>query len=166
MLAETYSIGISTLHLSYRFLLYCLLKIILIDDSDVTGFQGYGVSQILLTAVDYPIITLLQCMDIMTEKHENKSWYFILEKVTRVNFEGGSCHIFMDINNYFNSLYFRSENIFQIINRNIKNPIYCKQQFDILEITYLYQTQFFTCSVSVRISVMIYFSSYSAVQIF
>ena len=59
MLAETYSIGISTLHLSYRFLLYYLLKIILIDDSDVTGFQGYGVSQILLIAVDYPIITLL-----------------------------------------------------------------------------------------------------------
>ena len=59
MLAETYSIGISTLLLSYRFLLYYLLKIILIDDSDVTGFQGYGVSQIPLTAVDYPIITLL-----------------------------------------------------------------------------------------------------------
>ena len=61
-------------------------------------------------------------MDVMTEKHKNKSWYFILEKVTRVNFEGGSCHIFMDINNYFNFLYFRSEIIFQIINRNIKNP--------------------------------------------
>ena len=61
-------------------------------------------------------------MDVMTKEHKNKSWYFILEKVTRVNFEGGSFHIFMNINNYFNFLYFRSENIFQIINRNIKNP--------------------------------------------
>ena len=59
MLAETYSIGISTLLLLYSFLLCYLLKIVLIDDSDVTGFQGYRVSQIPLTAVDYPIITLL-----------------------------------------------------------------------------------------------------------
>ena len=59
MLAETYSIGISTLLLSYRFLLYYLLKITLIDDSGVTAFQGYVVSQIPLIAVDYPIITLL-----------------------------------------------------------------------------------------------------------
>ena len=45
--------------LVYRFLLYYLLKIILVDDSDVTGFQGYRVSQIRDTPVDYPIITLL-----------------------------------------------------------------------------------------------------------
>ena len=54
-----------------------------------------------------------------------------------VHLEGGSYHIFMDIYNYFNFLYFRTENIFHIINRNIKNPIYCKQLYDILEITYL-----------------------------
>ena len=59
MLAETYSIGISTLLLLYSFLLCYLLKIILIDDLDVTGFQSYRVSQIPLIAVDYPIITLL-----------------------------------------------------------------------------------------------------------
>ena len=59
MVAETYSIGISTLLLVYSFLLCYLLKIIFIDDSDVTGFQGYRVSQICLTSVDYPIITLL-----------------------------------------------------------------------------------------------------------
>ena len=59
MLAETYSISISTLLLVYSFLLYYFLKIILIDDSDVTGFQGYRVSQIGLTPVDSPIITLL-----------------------------------------------------------------------------------------------------------
>ena len=38
-----------------------------------------------------------------------------------VHLEGGSYHIFMDIYNYFNFLYFRTENIFHIINRNIKN---------------------------------------------
>ena len=59
MLAETYSIGISTLLLVYSFLLCYLLKIILIDGSDVTGFQGYRVSRIRLTTVDYLIITLL-----------------------------------------------------------------------------------------------------------
>ena len=59
MLAETYSIGISTLLLVYSFLLCYLLKIILIDDSDVTGFQGYRVSQICLTLVDSPMIALL-----------------------------------------------------------------------------------------------------------
>ena len=59
MLAETYSIGISTLLLVYSFLLCYLLKIILIDDSDVTGFQRYRVSRIRLTTVDYLIITLL-----------------------------------------------------------------------------------------------------------
>ena len=59
MLAETYSISISTLLLVYSFLLYYFLKITLIDDSDVTGFQGYRVSQIRLTPVDSPIITLL-----------------------------------------------------------------------------------------------------------
>ena len=59
MLAETYSIGISTLLLVYSFLLCYLLKIILIDDSDVTGFRGYRVSHIHLTPVDYPIMTLL-----------------------------------------------------------------------------------------------------------
>ena len=46
MLAETYSIGISTLLLVYSFLLCYLLKIILIDDSDVTGFQSFSVSQL------------------------------------------------------------------------------------------------------------------------
>ena len=59
MLVETYSISISTLLLVYSFLLYYFLKIILIDDSDVTGFQEYRVSQIRLTPVDSPIITLL-----------------------------------------------------------------------------------------------------------
>ena len=59
MLPETYSISISTLLLVYSFLLCYFLKIILIDDSDVTGFQGYRVSQIRLTPVDSPIITLL-----------------------------------------------------------------------------------------------------------
>ena len=34
-------------------------EIILIDDSPVMGFQGYRVSQIHLTPVDYPIATLL-----------------------------------------------------------------------------------------------------------
>ena len=38
MLAETYRIGIPTLLLVYSFLLCYLLKIILIDDSDVAGF--------------------------------------------------------------------------------------------------------------------------------
>ena len=59
MLPETYSISISTLLLVYSFLLCYFFKIILIDDSDVTAFQGYRVSQIRLTPVDYPIITLL-----------------------------------------------------------------------------------------------------------
>ena len=59
MLAETYSISISTLLLVYSFLLCYFLKIILIDDSDVTGFQGYRVSQIRLTPADSPTITLL-----------------------------------------------------------------------------------------------------------
>ena len=39
--------------------MFCLLKIILIDNSNFTGFQGYRVSQIRHTPVDYPIITLL-----------------------------------------------------------------------------------------------------------
>ena len=135
MLAETYSIGISTLLFVYSFLLFYLLKIVLIDDSDVTSFQGYRVSQIRLTPGDYPIITLLQCMNAIIEEHKIKSCYFILENVTRSHLEGGSYQIFRDIYNYFNFLYFRSENIFQIINRNItKTPIYCNQQFDILEI--------------------------------
>ena len=59
MLAETYSTGISTLLLVYSLLLCYLLKTIFIDDSDDTGFQGYRVSQIHLTPVDYSIITLL-----------------------------------------------------------------------------------------------------------
>ena len=59
MLAETYSTGISTLLLVYSLLLCYLLKTIFIDDSDDTGFQGYRVSQIRLTPVDYSIITLL-----------------------------------------------------------------------------------------------------------
>ena len=123
--------------LVYSFLLCYLLKIILIDDSDVTGFQGYRVSQICLTPVDSPMITLLQCMNAITEEHKTKSCSFISEKVMIVHLEGGSYHIFMDIYNYFNFLYFRTENIFHIINRNIKNPIYYKQQYDIFEITYL-----------------------------
>ena len=39
-----------------------------------------------------------------------------------VHLERGSYHIFMDIYNYFNFLYFRTENIFHIIKRNIKKP--------------------------------------------
>ena len=39
-----------------------MLKIILINDSDVTGFHGYRVSQMPLTPVDYPIIILLWYM--------------------------------------------------------------------------------------------------------
>ena len=58
--------------LVYRFLLYYLLKIILIDDSDVTGFQGYRVSQIRDTPVDYPIITLLWYVYAITEEHKIK----------------------------------------------------------------------------------------------
>ena len=61
-------------------------------------------------------------MNAITKEHKIKSCYFNLEKVTRVQLEGGSYHIFIDIYNYFNVLYFRSENIFQIINRNLKNP--------------------------------------------
>ena len=61
-------------------------------------------------------------MNAITEEHKIKPCYFILEKVTRVHLEGGSYHIFMNIYNYFNFLYFRPENIFHIINRNIKNP--------------------------------------------
>ena len=57
-------------------------------------------------------------MSTITKEHKIKSCYFILEKVTKVDLEGGSYHIFMDISNYFSFLYFRSENIFQIINRN------------------------------------------------
>ena len=41
-----------------------------------------------------------------------------------VHLEGGSHHIFMDIYNYFNFLHFRNENVFRIINRNIKKPQY------------------------------------------
>ena len=59
MLAETYSIGTYTLLLLYSFLLFYLVKIIFIDDSDVKDFQGYRDSQIRLTPVDYPVITLL-----------------------------------------------------------------------------------------------------------
>ena len=42
MLAETYSIGISTLLLVYSFLLCYLLKIILIDDSDVIELHRFA----------------------------------------------------------------------------------------------------------------------------
>ena len=59
MLAETYSIGIFTLLLIYSFLLFYLLKIALIDDSDVASFQGYRFSKIHLTHVEYPRVTLL-----------------------------------------------------------------------------------------------------------
>ena len=61
-------------------------------------------------------------MNAITEEHKIKPCYFILEKVTRVHLEGGSYHIFMNIYNYFNFLYFRREHIFQIFNKNIKNP--------------------------------------------
>ena len=61
-------------------------------------------------------------MNAIAEQHKIKSCYFISEKVMIVHLEGGSYHIFMDIYNYFNFLYFRTENIFHIINRNIKNP--------------------------------------------
>ena len=66
-------------------------------------------------------------MNGITEENKIKSCYFISEKVIIVYLEGGSYHIFINIYNYFNFLYFRTENIFHIINRNIKNPIYCKQ---------------------------------------
>ena len=55
MLTETYNIGLFTL----LWYIFCLLKIILIDNSDVAGFQGYRVSQIRHTPVDNSIITLL-----------------------------------------------------------------------------------------------------------
>ena len=117
-------LGISTLLLVYSFLLCYLLKIILIDDSDVTGFQGYRVSKFRPTPVDYPIITLLYCMNAITKEQKIKSCYFILEKVTRVHLEWGSYQIFMDIQNYFSFLYFRSENLFQLTNRNITKTQY------------------------------------------
>ena len=41
------------------FLLFYLLKTILIGDSDVRGSQGYRFSQIHLTPAEYPLITLL-----------------------------------------------------------------------------------------------------------
>ena len=61
-------------------------------------------------------------MKAITEEHKIKSCYFTLEKVTRVHLEGASYHIFMEMYNYLNFLYFGSENIFQIINGNIKTP--------------------------------------------
>ena len=66
-------------------------------------------------------------MNAITEEHKIKSCCFILDEVAIVHLEGGSYHIFMDIHNYFNFLYFRAENVFHIINKNIKNPKYCKQ---------------------------------------
>ena len=53
----------------------------MIDDSDVTSFQGYRVSQIRLTPADYPITTLLEYMNTITEEHKIKFCYFMLEKV-------------------------------------------------------------------------------------
>ena len=63
------------------------------DDSDVTGFQGYRVSQIRLGPVDSPMMTLLYCMNAITEEHKIKSCYFILDEVTIVHLEGSSYHI-------------------------------------------------------------------------
>ena len=83
-----------------------MLKIILIDDSDVTVFQGYSVSQIRHTPADYHIIKLLQYVYAITQEHKIKYCYFTLEKVIRVHLEGGSYHIFMDIYNHFNFFYF------------------------------------------------------------
>ena len=60
-------------------------------------------------------------MNAITEEHKIKPCYFISEVMIE-HLEGGSYHIFMDIYNYFNFLYFRTENIFHIINRNIKKP--------------------------------------------
>ena len=123
MLAETYSYyRYIYFTLVYSLLLCYLLKIILMGDSDVTGFQGYRVSQIRLGPVDSPMMTLLYCMNAITEEHKIKSWYLILDEVTMVHLEGSSYHVFMDIYNYFNFLYFRTDIIFHIINRNIKNP--------------------------------------------
>ena len=45
-------------------------------------------------------------MYVKTEEHEITYWYFTLEKVTRVNLQGGSYHIFMDIYNYFIFLFY------------------------------------------------------------
>ena len=59
-------------------------------------------------------------MNAITEEHKIKSCYFILEKVMTEHLERGSYLIFMDIYNYLNFLYFVNENVFQIINRNIK----------------------------------------------
>ena len=137
MLAETYSIGILT---SLQYIVSCFiicLKIILIDDSDVTGLQGYRVLQIRDTPVDYPIITLLQYIYAITEEHKIKYCCFTLEKVTRIHLEGGSYHT--SWTNITISIFFifRRENIFHLINRKLKTPIYCKQQYNILEITYL-----------------------------
>ena len=57
-----------------------------------TSFQGYRVSQIHLTPVNYPIITYTT---IVYVHHTTKPCYFTLEIVTRVNLEGGSDIIFI-----------------------------------------------------------------------
>ena len=97
-------------------------------------------------------------MYVIIEEHKIKYCYFTLEKVTRVHLEGGSYNIFMDIYNSSIFFNFRHENIFHIINRNIK-----KEQF----ITLIIQMQFFTYSVSVNAGVIINFlqCSYYAVLI-
>ena len=69
-------------------------------------------------------------MYVITEEHEIKYCYFTLEKVTRVHLEGGSYHIFMDKCNYFIFFIFRRENIFHIINTNIKKTIYHTYNID------------------------------------
>ena len=58
MLAEIYILHIYSL-LQYSFFICYLLKIILIDDSDATGFQVYRVLQSRHSPVDYLIITLV-----------------------------------------------------------------------------------------------------------
>ena len=97
-------------------------------------------------------------MYVIIEEHKIKYCYFTLEKVTRVHLERGSYNIFMDIYNSSIFFNFRHENIFHIINRNIK-----KEQF----ITLIIQMQFFTYSVSVNAGVIINFlqCSYYAVLI-
>ena len=78
-------------------------------------------------------------MYLITEEHEIKYCYFTLEKVTRVHLECGSYHIFMDIYNYFIFFFiFRRENMFHIINRNMKKKK--KKQFITYNIDEIFHT--------------------------
>ena len=112
-------------HIVQVYLLYfsiLFLTLLFVKNYFDWWFRCYRFSEFFrLTTKDYLIITLLKCMKAITEEHKIKSCYFSWEKVTR-HLEWGSYHIFMEIYNYLNFLYFGSENIFQIINSNIKKP--------------------------------------------